>query len=114
MDDTFRFSDVGKRMPYTAPDGFLDEAAANVLERIRQAPTDKPERTAATRRLTAGWKAVLSAAAVVGILFAVGVHRLAASPAADIRNVEQAFDNLSQTDQTYIMELYQEDEFINE
>ena len=113
-DNTFRFSDVGKRMPYTVPDGFLDDVAANVLERVKCAPAEEAVQVSSQHRLKVGWKILLSAAAAVVVLFVVGVHQLSASHTTEIRDVEQAFDNLSQTDQAYMMEVYQEDVFINE
>lgn len=36
------------------------------------------------------------------------------SETTDYAHVEQAFDNLSNDDQTYILSVYQEDIFINE
>ena len=36
MKRDFNFDHIGKRLPYTAPDGFLDDMENNVWETVRQ------------------------------------------------------------------------------
>ena len=39
MKEEFNFNRIGKRMPYTAPEGFLDDIETNVWETIKDETT---------------------------------------------------------------------------
>ena len=39
MKEEFNFNRIGKRMPYTAPEGFLDDIETNVWETIKDEKT---------------------------------------------------------------------------
>jgi len=41
MEKTFDFEQVGKRMPYTVPDGFFDKFEENVMESLTPSPSPK-------------------------------------------------------------------------
>lgn len=114
MNGNFDFSQVDKRMPYSVPNGFLDEVEADVLKRVhagRATVAVRPSRRPELRRL---WVVVLSSAAVVAVLFVVAARFLLPTPSGDMQSVEQAFSNLSPADQSYLLEVYQEDVFIDE
>ena len=54
MNGNFDFSQVGKRMPYSVPNGFLDEVEADVLKRVhagRATVAVRPSRRPELRRL---------------------------------------------------------------
>ena len=45
MKENFDFDRIGKRLPYTAPDGFLDDVENSVMQRINQeVHPSKPKR----------------------------------------------------------------------
>lgn len=115
MENNFDFDSIGKRTPYRVPDGLFDTMSNNVLQRIgseatsapvqaHAAPRTKPRRT---RRLLV-WAA--AAAAVVALLMTF--HRYAEpEPKADYAAVEQAFGNLSDADQAFLLAVYTDDVF---
>ena len=46
MSEDFDFNRIGKRMPYTAPKGFLDDIETNVWETIKdEVMPSKPKRS---------------------------------------------------------------------
>ena len=61
------------------------------------------------------WPVSLSAAAVAA-MFVINIHFLAPNTptaSSDIQDVEQAFAQLSEGDQAFILDVYQDDVFIN-
>ena len=90
MKEDFDFDRVGKRLPYTAPDGFLDDMENNVWETVKlEMLPSKPKRNF---RL---WYSVTG-----------GLN--------SFEDVEKAFANLSSSDQDYLFATYQYDLFMNE
>lgn len=114
MNGNFDFSQVGKRMPYSVPNGFLDEVESDVLKRVHAGRATVAVRSSRRPELRRLWVAVLSSAAVVAVLFVVAARFLLPTPSGDMQSVEQAFSNLSPADQSYLLEVYQEDVFIDE
>lgn len=103
MDKTFNFEQVGKRMPYNVPDGFFDQLEKNVMEETH------PHSGRVWR-----W-ASLAAAAAIALFFVVTKNLPNDDTQADtFANVELAYNNLSNEDQEYLMEVYEEDVFITE
>lgn len=39
MESNFDFNKIGKRMPYTTPDGFFDSLETDILKRSKQKAT---------------------------------------------------------------------------
>jgi len=102
MNKTFDFEQIGKRMPYTVPDGFFEQMEQNVLAAA------KPAKKGRTVRMIV--RAAIAAAAVVAVCFALTTKNPgAATPADSFALVEQAYSNLSADDQNYLMQLYQDD-----
>ena len=117
MNNNFDFNNVGKRMPYTAPDGFLDQMEANVWQEV------KADLTAASvakkkRKLyrLSVISTLLAAAACVAVVFMIHpfAAKQSAQPADSFAPVEQAYAKLSAEDQAYMLEVYQEDVFLDE
>ena len=117
MDKNFDFNQVGKRMPYSTPDDFFAKMQSNILDAVQDMP-QKNTKIKTNRRTVRKWlwPVSLSAAAAVVAMFVINIHFLAPNtPTAtsDIQDVEQAFAQLSECDQAYIVDVYQDDVFIN-
>lgn len=113
MTNDFDFNRVGKRMPYTVPDGFFNKMEDDVWEEIGNEPIHiepKPAKRRPLLRIVAiAATAAAAAAAAVVIAF---LPTRTSSP--DFADVEQAFCNLDADDQAYMLSVYQEDIFINQ
>lgn len=116
MDKNFDFNQVGKRMPYSTPDDFFAKMQSDILDAVQDMPQKNTE--IKTNRRTVRrwlWPVSLSAAAVAA-MFVINMHFLvpnAPKASSDIQDVEQAFAQLSEGDQAYILDVYQDDVFIN-
>ena len=116
MEKEFDFTNIGKRMPYSVPDGFFDKLEENVMVEVRG---KKNEDTATAKfsilRSPFSIKQILfAAAAAVALFFGVQVMFFKSEPQHDFASIEQAFDNLDTEDQDYLLAVYDEDLFINE
>lgn len=111
MDNRFDFDKTGKRMPYTVPDGFFDELERNVRRQTAPRPTTSAKRKPLFRHVAMLAAASAAAAIALPMVFS---YRPAPQPAYTMENVEQAFADLSGEDQAYILEVYNEDIFINQ
>lgn len=117
MDKNFDFNQVGKRMPYSTPDDFFAKMQSNILDAVQDMP-QKNTKIKTNRRTVRKWlwPVSLSAAAAVVAMFVINIHFLAPNTptaSSDIQDVEQAFAQLSECDQAYIVHVYQDDVFIN-
>ena len=116
-DKNFDFNQVGKRMPYSTPDDFFAKMQSNILDAVQDMP-QKNTKIKTNRRTVRKWlwPVSLSAAAAVVAMFVINIHFLAPNTptaSSDIQDVEQAFAQLSECDQAYIVDVYQDDVFIN-
>lgn len=132
MKEQFDFNRIGKRMPYTAPEGFLDDIETNVWEALKKEATPEPPQEAfvpvslygqadgkvtpakpkRTHRLLYTISGGLVAASIALLL--VFNIRPDHQKTDDLEIFEQAFSNLSSTDQDYLLTVYQDDLFMNE
>ncbi len=117
MDKNFDFNQVGKRMPYSTPDDFFAKMQSNILDAVQDMP-QKNTKIKTNRRTVRKWlwPVSLSAAAAVVVMFVINIHFLAPNTptaSSNIQDVEQAFAQLSECDQAYIVDVYQDDVFIN-
>ena len=110
MEKEFDFTRIGKRMPYKTPKGFLDEMEANVWKEVRNEHPQTPGRKAFRLRVLAGAMAVAASIALLLVFNPFSPKEETDS----FSGVEQAFANLSQDDQAYMLAVYQEDIFMNE
>ena len=118
--EKFDFGKVGKRMPYSTPEGFFKEMEANILEQVKD-DKPKPVRVQPKKRpLIRGiWAAAMAVAASVAVLlilnidFAAPHSSLPSQTDNEMQAVDQAFAQLSSADQAYLLSVYQEDVFLN-
>ena len=119
--EKFDFDKVGKRMPYSTPEGFFKEMEANILEAVKN-DTPKPDKIERKKRplMRVMWTAVLAVAASVAVLlvlnidFAAPHSSLPSQADNEMQAVDQAFAQLSSADQAYLLNVYQEDVFLDE
>lgn len=111
MKANFDLEKTGKRIPYTVPDGFFNEMEDNIWEEVSKEPTTSTRRKFPYMRV--GIRTVTAIAAMVALLIVFNTH-YQKNHAGSISNVELAFSELSNEDQTYLLEVYQDDIFINE
>lgn len=117
----FDFDQVGKRMPYSTPEGFFKEMAANILEQVKD---DKqvPVRRQLKKRplMKVIWTAAMAVAASVAVLLVLNIDFMAPHSSLpsqadnEMQAVDQAFAQLSSADQAYLLNVYQEDVFLDE
>lgn len=120
MKQTFDFKQIGKQMPYRVPDGFFQEMEHNVLDAVAEkaaerkpAMTERKSLQAKRFVFTRLAKYAAAVAASVVVLLAVNVKFFYVVAPTDMQDVEAAFDQLSLSDQECLVELYQEDVFLD-
>ena len=123
----FDFKQVGRRMPYTTPDGFFKDMEKNILEAVKddspQAVKIQPKKRPVFKMI---WAAAIAVAASVAVLLVLNIDFAAADSSlasshssqpsqakSDLEQVDQAFAQLSEADQAYLLDVYQEDVFLN-
>ena len=119
--EKFDFGKVGKRMPYSTPDDFFKDMEANILEQVKD-DKPKPVRIQPKKRplMKVIWSAAMAVAASVAVLlvlnidFAAPHSSLPSQTDNEIQAVDQAFAQLSSADQAYLLNVYQEDVFLDE
>lgn len=110
MEKDFDFNRIGKRMPYRTPEGFLDEMEANIWKEVQGGLPQTYKRKTCRLRIFATSLAVAASIALLFVFSPVS-HK---GQSDSFSKVEQAFANLSQQDQAYMLSVYQEDLFMNE
>lgn len=111
MDRNFDFNKIGKQMPYTVPEGFFDQLQTKVMEEVAHEETiTAPRKVSRLRTIV---KTIMAAAAVVGLFFMCNPFQTDKQDNS-LDDVDQAFQQLSQADQNYLLQVYQDDVFINE
>ena len=128
------FKQVGKRMPYTTPDGFFKDMEKNILEAVKddtpqavkiqpQSVKVQPKKRPVFKMI---WAAAIAVAASVAVLLVLNIDFSAADSSlasshssqpsqakSDLEQVDQAFALLTEADQAYLLDVYQEDVFLN-
>ncbi len=114
MNRDFDFDSIGKRLPYSAPEGHLDHFEDNVFARINAASPDThaTKRRTPHLRIVARWAAAAAAAAVVIVLSVTGLRPTPQPVTAS--DVETAFCQLSTEDQNFLLSVYQDDVFLSD
>ena len=118
--EKFDFDKVGKRMPYSTPEGFFKDMETNILEAVKN-DTPKPVKVEHKKRplMRVMWTAMLAVAASVAVLLVPHIDFSAPHPSypsqteQELQAVDQAFAQLSAADQAYLLDVYQEDVFLN-
>lgn len=107
----FDFEQVGKRMPYTVPDGFFDKLEADVMEKARGQRNDVRRGSSNKNALRIAMCAVLAVAASVALFFLVQ-PLFSKSNVDGFESVELAFNNLSTDDQDFLIQVYEDEEIL--
>lgn len=120
MKQTFDFKQIGKRMPYRVPNGFFQEMEHNVLDAVAEKAAERKPAMAERKPLKAKRfvftrlaKYAAAVAASVVVLLAVNMKFFYVAAPAEMQDVEAAFNQLSLSDQECLVELYQEDVFLD-
>ena len=115
MSNTSPLDHIGKRMPYTTPKGNFQSMEYYIWLAVKEdALRPKPSRTTATpssRKWTILARSAAAIAAAVAIVFAIHTQ-MRPAPIPSINDVDQAFSQLSKADQDFMLEVYQNDIFL--
>ena len=99
------------RSPYTVPDNFFDKLEENVMNEVKAQPATKKKGSVIRMAI----RTALAVAACVALFLVIKEALPKGSDAItdDFTSVELAFNNLSTEDQDYLLEVYQEEQFLN-
>jgi len=108
MEQNYDFNSVGKKMPYTVPDGFFDQLEEQVMNEVKAEPAKVKKPMKAVRIAI---RTLLAVAACVALFLVVkkALPQGDDTITDDFTSVELAFNNLSTEDQDYLLEVYQEE-----
>ena len=109
MEQNYDLSKIGKQMPYTVPDGFFDKLEENVMNEVKAQPAKKKATV-----IRMAFRAAITVAACIALFLVVKkvLPQDQDTNIDDFENVELAFNNLSTDDQDYLLEVYQEELFL--
>lgn len=108
MAQKFDFNDIGKRMPYTMPAETFGDIETKVL-----ATLNKDRQTKRKRRILR-WGSIGGIAAAASVALLLMIKPLSAVHNDPLTQIDLAFSNLSEADQEYLVEIYNEDFFLNQ
>lgn len=101
MESNFDFNKIGKRMPYTTPDGFFDSLETDILKRSK---------TKSHKSVIITLSSLAAAACIASVVLLSDIFD---KPQVGIKNVDTAFASLSEQDQDFLLDVYSDDVFIN-
>jgi hypothetical protein len=110
MEQNYDFSKIGKQMPYTVPDNFFDELEENVMKEVKVQPAKKK---ATVIRMAIRTALAVAACLALFLIVKKNLPQGSDTSTDDFENVELAFNNLSTEDQAYLLEVYQEEQFMD-
>lgn len=120
---------LNKRLPYSVPDGFFDVMEANVMAKIKadaeagtsvgddKADTqmwDKRYRKTIKRTRTISLSFLAMAASLLLLFTILPKTTKTAQQTNDLESIDKAFSQLSTDDQTFLMEVYDDDMFLDD
>ena len=122
MDKEYNLESVGKRMPYSLPNGFFDKMQACVLAEVENEEQLKAERKKHRHRARLV-RLYLSAAAVAASICLVivlsksywvdGTSRASSAASVNTAQVDKAYDNLSTEEQEELNATYANDVYLS-
>lgn len=115
MKKDFNFENIGKRLPYSTPEGFFDTLEENIWKEVSK-PTTATAHTQPVRKcrnIRPLTKVILGMTAAAALLAAMNLN-LYKADAATSADIEEAFSQLSADDQEFMLSVYQDDVFFNE
>jgi hypothetical protein len=112
MEQNYDFNKIGKQMPYTVPDGFFSKLEDSVMEVWSENTSAAKAKRAKVVRMAI--RAALAVAACIALFLIVRqtLPKGQDTVADDFDKVELAFNNLDTEDQDYLLEVYQEELFL--
>ena len=113
MKEPFDFEKIGKKMPYSVPEGFFDTMEENIHSALSETNTHPLSSTVKNKHLKRIYLLTGAVAAVALLLLTLRIFL--SNPSASeysFENVELAFNNLSLDDQDFLMEIYEDDVFM--
>lgn len=115
MNKDFDFNKIGKRLPYTTPDGFFDKLEDDIWKEVNTVvtPVDTPRTTRRTSKLRLVMRSAIAVAAAIALMLIINMKFSKPAPAT-LTDVDMAFSQLSESDQAYLLNIYGDDVFINE
>lgn len=117
MNKDFDLDKFKKQTPYKVQDGFFDELENNVAAElgINTMHKETAKIVDFSRKYTLRLKIACISTFVAAVCIAVSfiLHPKELST-VDMQSIEQAYTNLSQTDQDFLIEVYQDDLFLRE
>ena len=96
---------MNKTMPYTVPEGFFEEMEERLMQEVAM------EKKKPTVRKVALWTSLAVAASLALLL--VLHQRLAKTEEGSFKQVEMAFNQLSDADQQLMLEYYEEISYLD-
>lgn len=120
---------LNKRLPYRVPDGFFDVMEANVMAKIKadaeagtsvgydKADTqmrDKQYRKTMRRTRTISLSLLAIAASLLLLFTIFPKSTKTAQQTNDMESIDKAFSQLNTDDQTFLMEVYDDDMFLDD
>lgn len=115
MKKDFNFENIGKRLPYSTPEGFFDTLEENIWKEVSK-PTTATAHTQPVRKcrnIRPLTKVILGMTGAAALFVAVNLN-LYKADAATSADIEEAFSQLSADDQEFMLSVYQDDVFFNE
>lgn len=115
MDKKYDFESIGKRLPYKIPDNLFNDMESNVMSEVKRIPTGMPVSKGvsghAEKRIAIACAAFAMAASIaLFLIFNLGEN----GGITGITDVEEAFARLDEADQEYLIDIYENDLFLNE
>lgn len=120
---------LNKRLPYSVPDGFFDVMEANVMAKIKadaEAGTSVGDDKADTQMWGKRYRKTIKHTRTISLSFLAMAASLlllftilpkstkTAQQANDLESIDKAFSQLSTDDQTFLMEVYDDDMFLDD
>lgn len=120
---------LNKRLPYSVPDGFFDVMEANVMAKIKadaEAGTSVGDDKADTQMLNKRYRKTIKRTRTISLSFLAMAASLlllftilpkntkTAQQTNDLESIDKAFSQLSTDDQTFLMEVYDDDMFLDD
>lgn len=118
---------LNKRLPYSVPDGFFDVMEANVMAKIKadaginvggdKADTqmrDKQYRKTTTHTRTIGLSILAMAASLLLLFTIFSQSTKTVQQTNGMESIDKAFSQLNTDDQAFLMEIYDDDMFLDD
>lgn len=118
---------LNKRLPYSVPDGFFDVMEANVMAKIKadaginvggdKADTqmrDKQYRKTTTHTRTISLSILAMAASLLLLFTIFSQSTKTAQQTNGMESIDKAFSQLNTDDQAFLMEIYDDDMFMDD